>query len=47
MDLAFENRRARYLDSNPDTVFSSVLRRSLSLVERPDEGQATNSGFKR
>jgi hypothetical protein len=46
MNLASENRRTRYLDSNSDPGFSSFSM-SLILADRPDEGQATDSGFKR
>jgi hypothetical protein len=44
MNLACDNRRLRYLDSKTDPGFSS-LRWNLILADRPDEGQATNSGF--
>jgi hypothetical protein len=46
MDSTSENRQTRYQDSNSDPGFS-FLRMSLILGDRPDEGQATDSGFKR
>jgi hypothetical protein len=46
MDFTSENRRARYLDSNSEAGFSAFSM-CLILADRPDEGQATDSGVKR